>query len=401
MPQTIETVRIDELEPHPANPRQGDVGLIHSLIEENGWYGVIVAQRSSGRILAGNHRWKAAKAAGMSELPVAYLDVDDDRAERILLADNRSNDLASYDDHALADLLQTLTATDHGLLGTGYDGDDLDQLLHDLNGDQPTGPLADPEPSVPEQAQERWHVTLGDVWQAGEQTVVCGDSTDQAAWQGVTGNAMWTDPPYGVVYGGDVFAQAESGSAVREAIHSDDLSSDDLEGLVTTAILGAPLNAGAAAYVAAPPGPLLAAFLTPLVAAGWLHQCLAWVKHRMTPGRSDYHYQHEMILYGWKPGAAHQWYSDRTQTSILEHDRPHTSAEHPTMKPVSLVAECLQNSTKRGDVVLDPFLGSGSTLLAAHQLGRAGTGIELDPRYCAVTLDRLASLGLTAEKTSG
>ena len=134
----------------------------------------------------------------MSELPVAYLDVDDDRAERILLADNRSNDLASYDDHALADLLQTLTATDHGLLGTGYDGDDLDQLLRDLNGDQPK---PDPGAQVDraDELRVKWGTALGQVWQAGDHEIMCGDMTSHDAMTRYANPSLiFTSPPYAV-----------------------------------------------------------------------------------------------------------------------------------------------------------------------------------------------------------
>lgn len=129
--QATELVAPEALRPHPRNPRQGDIGAIHESIVANGFYGQVVAQRSTGFILVGNHRWKAAVAAGATEIPVTWIDVDDDRALRILLADNRTNDLASYDDEALAALLKEL-ADASGLVGTGYDGDDLDRLLKDL-----------------------------------------------------------------------------------------------------------------------------------------------------------------------------------------------------------------------------------------------------------------------------
>lgn len=130
--QSVELVSLDKLRPHPKNPRQGDVGAIHESIEANGFYGVVVAQRSTGYILAGNHRYLAARHAGAKEIPIAWVDVDDDEALRILLADNRTNDLASYDDHVLAELLQGLMTETGTLDGTGYDGDALDELLADL-----------------------------------------------------------------------------------------------------------------------------------------------------------------------------------------------------------------------------------------------------------------------------
>lgn len=136
MPKTIntavETVAVSKLREHPANPRQGDVGAVSQSIEANGFFGTLVVQRSSGYVLAGNHRLKAARALGMDALPVAYVDVDDERAMRILLADNRTSDLGDYDRDALADLLEHLASTDSGLSGTGYDGDALDEMLVDL-----------------------------------------------------------------------------------------------------------------------------------------------------------------------------------------------------------------------------------------------------------------------------
>ena len=131
--EVSETVPIDTIRPHPRNPRQGDVGAIHESIEANGFYGVVVAQRSTGHILAGNHRWLAAQHAGATEVPVVWVDVDDDHALRILLSDNRTNDLAGYDTESLVELLQGIHASGGGLVGTGYDGDDLDELVKDLN----------------------------------------------------------------------------------------------------------------------------------------------------------------------------------------------------------------------------------------------------------------------------
>jgi len=126
-------------------------------------------------------------------------------------------------------------------------------------------------------------------------------------------------------------------------------------------------------------------------------QCLIWVKNSMVMGRQDYQWKHEPCLYGWKEGAAHNWYSDRKQTTVLEFNRPTRNAEHPTMKPVELIAYQIQNSSKVGDLVCDGFLGSGTTMVAAHQLGRKCYGMELDPKYCQVIVDRMQKLEPTLE----
>lgn len=159
----VERVALSELTQHPANPRMGDVGAIAESIEANGFYGVVVAQRSTGRILAGNHRVRAAEVLGLTELPVIYLDVDDDRALRILLADNRTNDLASYDDAGLVDLLADLAQTQDGLTGTGYDGDVLDELLADLDtsgftpgGENPALDQLDPKWATCPECGHKW-----------------------------------------------------------------------------------------------------------------------------------------------------------------------------------------------------------------------------------------------------
>ena len=147
--QATELAAIDAIRPHPQNPRQGDIGAIRTSIDNNGFYGTIIAQKKTGHILAGNHRWQAARQAGATELPVTWVDVDDDHALRILLADNRTNDLATYDDHALADLLKSLHESTGTLAGTGYDGDDLDDLVALLDGPPDLDNMAEPEPPTP------------------------------------------------------------------------------------------------------------------------------------------------------------------------------------------------------------------------------------------------------------
>lgn len=163
-------VALDELTPHPLNPRQGDVGAIHTSIEANGFYGALVTQKSSGFVIAGNHRLAAARAAGAVKLPVLELDVDDATALRILLADNRTNDLATYDGQQLADVLSAMAAEDDGLVGTGYDGDDLDVLLKDLN----TPFTPEPEPKPPSSSTivgKRTCPECGHTWIEGEKPV--------------------------------------------------------------------------------------------------------------------------------------------------------------------------------------------------------------------------------------
>lgn len=195
-------------------------------------------------------------------------------------------------------------------------------------------------------------------------------------------DAMWTDPPYGVSYVG------KTKDALT--IENDDRSSDSLEAFLRDVFALALIHtkAGGAWYVAAPAGPLHLAFASALHELGVWRQTLTWEKDQFVLGRSDYHYRHEPIFYGWKEGAAHTWNGGRTQDSVLEVPRPRRSAEHPTMKPVALVQRCVENSTDAGALVVDPFGGSGTTLMACEAAGRTASLIELDPKYCDVIVAR-------------
>jgi len=156
--------------------------------------------------------------------------------------------------------------------------------------------------------------------------------------------------------------------------------------------------AGAVCYATVPSGPLLVRFIAGFNQGGFdFRHLLVWAKQQFVTGMSDYQYRHEPILYGWRPNGPHYFVKDRSQSTIFEVDKPHVSDRHPTTKPVQLIARMIANSSREGEIVYDPFCGSGSTLLAAHQLNRIGYGVEIDPGYVAVALERLAALGLKPE----
>lgn len=381
-------VRLDRLATHPENPRQGDVAAIAASIETNGFYGAVVAQKSSGHVLAGNHRLLAARERGDKTLPVIWIDVDDDRARRILLADNRTSDIGVYDDQTLLDLLVELSETDAHLEGTGYTTDDLEAMLGDLAGDDPDEQLGDtddiPEPPAPKTVR-------GDVWLCGPHRVMCGNSTIptdvEQLLDGARPDMVWTDPPYGVSYVGktkDRMTISNDGADEFEAVLDGAFDS-----ILTAARPGAPV------YVAAPAGPAGVSFAQKLLDRGLFRQRLVWVKNTLVLGHSDYHYRHEDIYLGYTPAPkgsgvlgrrGGSWCGDNSQTSVLEHDKPARSDEHPTTKPVDLIVACLRNH--RGDTVLDLFGGSGSTLVAAHTLRRQAFLMELDPRFVDVICRR-------------
>jgi DNA modification methylase len=210
---------------------------------------------------------------------------------------------------------------------------------------------------------------------------------------------VWTDPPYGVSYvdKNQALNKSDRGNRVQKEIVNDHLTADATEALFVGALVGCVRHCGPGAgiYATVPGGPLFGRFVRGLATAGFTHRAgLVWVKNHFVIGRSDYHYRHEPILYGWLPGAAHVWASDRSQDSVFEVDKPTISDLHPTTKPVELIAPMIANGSHPSDVVYDPSSGSGSTLVAACQLERLGYGVEIDPGYAAVTLERLAALGL-------
>jgi len=254
--------------------------------------------------------------------------------------------------------------------------------------------LADPDdvPAPPPVPRTR----PGDVWLLGEHRLVCGDATDRAtldrAMGGARADLVWTDPPYGVDYVGKT----------REALTISGDTSGGLQELLRASFaeIDRVCRDGAAIYVAHA-GQTAQVFLEAFADIGWrLRQTLVWVKDRPVLGHGDYHYQHEPILYGvirprgrWGRGGE-GWYGGNGESSVLEVPRPAASREHPTMKPVELVRRLIANSSREGDVVLDPFAGSGSTLVAAALSGRRCIAVELDPVYCDVIVARI-------ERTTG
>lgn len=418
---------IDAVTPHPKNPRRGDTEAIQASVQELGFYGVVIAQRSTGHILAGNHRYLAAQAAGASEIPVTWLDVTDEQALKILLADNRTSDRATYDDEALAALLREMLETTSDLTALGFTGDDINRALKALHPDDDDTDDAEAKLAAAATIQAKWLVEPGDTWLIPSQTspgthrLVCGDSTDPtvvAQACPTPADMIFTDPPYGVAY--------EGGTDDAMTIKNDTLTGDHLRAFIQAAANAWPLRPGGAYYVCAPSGPQEIEFRLALRDANMPHrQNLVWVKQSIVLGHSDYHYQHESILYGWRPGANRFFTGDRTQASVIGappaltkltppelrdmirelrrqlrttawlEDKPAASRLHPTTKPIHLATRAIYNSTLPGQLIFDGFSGSGSTGLAAEATARTYAGIELDPTYLAVSLERFAERGLT------
>lgn len=277
--------------------------------------------------------------------------------------------------------------------------DELDALLAAVQSLEPVGD-AEPQLDRAAELQAEWKTERGQVWvipskstQGKAHRVMCGDSTSAddvgRLMDGEKAACMWSDPPYGVSYVGKT----------ADALTIENDGSAGLESLLRGAfgVADSVLCDGAGIYIAHPPGALCVTFGNCFIAAGWhFHQTLIWVKNRMVLGHSDYHFKHEPLIYGWK-GKNKHWYGERDKVSIFEIDNPLRNGEHPTMKPVELVVTHLQNSSRHGDIILDVFLGSGTTIVACEQTGRVGYGMEISPAYVAVILQRLKDIGLEPE----
>jgi DNA modification methylase len=380
-------VKVKDLKQHPLNPNQGDVGAIVESLEAHGYFRPVLVQASTMHIIAGNHTVQACQIEGLNEIDVILHDVDDDQALRIMLADNETANKAQNDPAILTDLLESLVRTEYGLAGTGFTGDDLDELIAEFK-PEPIAEVKEPgeiEPPLDPVTKP------GDVWLLGPHRLICGDSTNASSYETLMGSeradCIWTDPPYGVEYVG----------GTKDALT---IKNDGAEGL--PALLNKSFACwqdvsipGAAVYVAHPAGVLSLTFLQAFVDAGWrLHQTLCWDKQRIALGHSDYHYSHEPILFGYLPGGGRRgrggqgWYGDNAQKSVISIPKPSANKVHPTMKPVELIVVCVKNSSPTNGIILDPFGGSGSTLIAAHHTGRKARLIELDPAYCDVICNR-------------
>lgn len=352
-----------------------------------------------GEIIAGHGRFAAAGELGLEEVPVLILShLTEAERRAYLIADNRLAELATWDRQMLADEVIALMAEDLPAELLGFTDEDLASLLtldEDEDGELPDDDVQERIDRASE-LQEQWGVEAGDLWSIGPHRLYCGDSTNPESYERLLGaelvDIVVTDPPYGVSYVG--------GTEDALTIENDELQGADLERFLRAALTSAAAacKPGAIWYVCAPAGPNFLPFASVLTDLGVWRQTLVWLKNALVLGRSDFHYRHEAIFYGWKPGAAHRAPPDRGHDTIWEFDRPTRNGEHPTMKPPALFAHAIELSSGRGALVLDPFAGSGTTLLAANAVGRVARCLELDPKYCAVILERAREQGLAPSK---
>jgi len=379
----IKEVEVSALIPYAKNSRTHDdaqVAQIAASIKEFGWTNPILVDGDKG-VIAGHGRLLAARKLGMDKVPTIELkDMTEAQKKAYVIADNKLALNAGWDTNFLSLELQELKDQDFDLTLLGFDDKELDALL----APEVTEGLTD-EDSVPDTPIEP-KTKLGDIYILGNHRLMCGDScsvTDMDKLVNGRQVDMWlTDPPYNVAY--------EGKTKDALTIQNDSMDNAGFRQFLRDAYVTADtvMKAGAVFYIwhADSEG---YNFRGAAYDAGWkVRQCLIWKKSTMVMGRQDYHWKHEPCLYGWKEGAGHLWATDRKQTTILEFDKPSRNGEHPTMKPVALFEYQMLNNTKGGDIVLDSFGGSGTTLLAAEKNGRIAYLMELDPKYCDVIVKR-------------
>jgi len=372
--------------PYIRNPRkhsETQISQIAASIREFGFMNPVLID-GDYNVIAGHGRLLAAQKLGLKEVPCLRHDhLTETQKRAYILADNRLAERAEWDYELLQIELEELANADFDLDITGFDPGEIETLL-DIS-DCHEEIEDDEVPELPEEPTTK----QGDLWVLGKHRILCGDSTNsgniERLMDGVKADLVLTDPPYGVDYIG------KTKNALK--IQNDATDEKALETLIKGAfdIAQEISRAGAYWYATVPAGPLHLIFASDWKRRGILRQILVWVKDSMVLGHSEYHYRHEPILFGWIPGDRHK-NSDRTRTSVWEYPRPKRSEKHPTMKPVALWANAIADGSNPGEVVYDPFLGSGTTVIAAEKLDRICYGVEIDPKYCDVVIERWENL---------
>ncbi|CUB07881.1 site-specific DNA-methyltransferase [Tepidiphilus thermophilus] len=384
----IEHWPIDKLLPYVRNARQHSdeqIAQIAASIAEFGFVNPILTG-ADGVLVAGHGRLAAARKLGLPTVPVVVLDhLTPTQRRALVLADNRLAELATWDDALLRIELEALQDDGFDLDLTGFDADALAELLADEEPQIEGRTEDDAAPDVPEEPVSR----PGDVWRLGPHRLVCGDATTAEAYarlfpDGERADMVFTDPPYNVNYANSAKDKLRG---KHRPILNDALGEGFYDFLFDALALIMAHTRGAI-YVAMSSSELDTLQAAFRAAGGHWSTFIIWAKNTFTLGRSDYQRQYEPILYGWPEGATRHWCGDRDQGDVWQIKKPAKNDLHPTMKPVDLVERAIRNSSRPGDVVLDPFGGSGTTLIAAEKAGRVARLIELDPKYADVIVRR-------------
>lgn len=364
--------KIGEIKPYEKNPRKNDnaVDAVASSISQFGFKNPIVID-GNNVIICGHTRYKAAQKLGLDVVPcVVADDLTDEQIKAYRLADNKVSELAEWDIDLLGDELDGIFDIDMSDFGFDLSEDEEETEVIEDELPQEVEPIA----------------KQGDIWQLGRHRLMCGDSTSiddvEKLMDGVKADMLLTDPPYNVDY--------EGKTKDKLKIKNDSMDNDSFRQFLRDAFTSADMvmKEGAVFYIwhADSEG---YNFRGACFDIGWkVRQCIIWNKNCMVMGRQDYQWKHEPCLYGWKDGASHLWASDRKQTTVIDMAKPVKSDLHPTMKPVALFDYQIKNNTKGGDIVLDLFGGSGTTIMACEQNNRIAYSMEFDPHYVDVIIAR-------------
>lgn len=376
----MQLVPIEKLIPYINNARTHSpeqIAKLRASLREFGFINPVIIDKDY-TIIAGHGRCAAAKEEGMTEVPCVLADhLTDAQKKAYIIADNRMAMDAGWDEELLRVEIEALEAEDFDPLLTGFDEDELSKLFDDGNDTK------DDDFDVDAELEKPAFTKPGDVWTLGRHRLVCGDSTDPATFDtlmdGKKANLVITDPPYNVNY---------EGSAGK--IKNDNMENNAFYQFLLDAFKNteAAMDNEASIYVFHADTEGLN-FRRAFADAGFnLSGCCIWKKQSLVLGRSPYQWQHEPVLFGWKKKGKHKWYAGRKETTIWEYDKPKKNSDHPTMKPIPLLAYPIQNSSLTNSIVLDPFGGSGSTLVACEQTDRICYTIELDEKFCDVIVNR-------------
>jgi DNA modification methylase len=401
------TVLARDLVPNPRNWRRhpkAQADALRALLREIGNADALLTRQLPDNRLMLVDGHLRADIMPDQEVTVLVLDLSEQESDKLLLTLDPLAAMATADNQRLNELLETVRSDDPAVLAL-LDGIRSKEglLLQELNA------LVDPEPQIDkaDELRSKYGTASGQLWHVGPHRIVCGDSRDPQTvgrlWDaGQKFRAVWCDPPYGIDYAAknELLNRTDRGNRIQKPIENDALPPEEVSGLFRDSLKQALSFAtkGAACYASVPSGTALPFFISAFNDSGFsFKHLLVWVKHHFVLGMSDYQHRHEAVLYGWIENGPHYFVPDRTQNSVFEIDKPSISSLHPTEKPIALVADMIQNSSRPNEIIYDPFCGSGSTILAAAQLKRVGYGCEVDPGYIAVELERLASLGLKPE----